>query len=59
MASIPTSDVELAIERLKERMVKEGISVEEAYKREKADHPQLEETVYGLAVDAIKVELSI
>ncbi len=59
MASIPESDVKLAYERLKERMIKEGISVEEAYELEKADHPQLEEIVYGMAVDAIKAELSI
>ena len=59
MANIPDTDIQLAIERLKERMVKEGISVEEAYQLEKADHPLLEEMVYGMAVDAIKVELSL
>lgn len=59
MARIPQSDIQLAIERLEERMAKEGVSVEEAYELEKADHPQLEEIVYGMAVDAIKAELSI
>ena len=59
MASNPGSDIQLAIERLKERMIKEGVSVEEAYELEKADHPQLKENVYEIAVDAIKVELSI
>ena len=59
MASIPSGDIQLAIEKLKERMIKERISVEEAYALEKADHPQLEEIVYEMAVDAIKVELSI
>ena len=59
MASIPGSDIQLAIEKLKERMIKERISVEEAFALEKADHPQLKEIVYEMAVDAIKAELSI
>ena len=59
MASIPHSDIRLAYERLKERMTKEGVSVEEAYELEKADNPQLDEIVYGMGVDAIKAELSI
>ena len=59
MASIPQSDIQLAIERLEERMAEEGVSVEEAYELEKADHPQLEKIVYEMAVDAIKAGLSI
>ncbi len=59
MASIPHSDIRLAYERLKERMIKEGVSVEEAYELEKADNPQFDEIVYGMGVDAIKAELSI
>lgn len=59
MANIPQSDIQLAIERLKEWMVKEGVSVEDAYELQKAAHPDLEEIVYGMAVDAIKAELSI
>ena len=59
MTSIPSSDIQVAIERLKERMIKERVSVEEAYALEKAAHPQLKEIVYEMAVDSIKVELSI
>ena len=51
--------IQLAIETLRERMVEEGVSVEDAYELEKADHPQLGEIVYEMAVDAIKAELSI
>jgi len=55
MATIGSEEVAPWIARLKERMVNQGISVQEAHDRELAEHPKLG-IVLELAKQAIRQE---